>query len=46
MDMPNLPHYKLLFQNGMEITKQMAASFKCIGSLDIKNNSLIYVQSL
>ena len=46
MDMPNLPHYKLLFQNGMEITKEMAASFKCIGALDIKNNSLIYVQSL
>jgi hypothetical protein len=46
MDMPNLPHYKLLFQNGMEITKEMAASFKCIGALDIKNNSLIYVQPL
>ena len=46
MDMPNLSHYKLLFQNGMEITKEMAASFKCIGALDIKNNSLIYVQPL
>ena len=46
MDMPNLPHYKLLFQTGMEITKEMAASFKCIGALDIKNNSLIYIQPL
>ena len=46
MDMPSIPHYKLLFQNGMEITKEMLTSFKCIGALDIKNNSFIYIHPL
>ena len=46
MDMPGACRFKLLFQNGMELTKEMSASFRCIGALDIKSNAFIYIQPL